>query len=298
MTSHPHLQPWADGSSTVMAEVQHSSCADPQTQQHADVIHQHHRRSPLLPHISPLASVCSTAQCGADKLVQTLQASSGIPEETQTTTELWMSGSNGSDEEEIIHKRETLKVCVYLRKSMASLAVLASWGINTDSESLRPSRKISWPLSFACARLTPWPHTPPSSSSFQGHSESGVLYRLHHGIINEMKSSFTHQSLTHRAVMVEGLHQTQEQHSTACWNKTEAFSKPHEWADHFPQFWHDNRITVSRWTHLSGKNIGNGEWETTRRPVYLTPRWTPPVTFLIKAYYRQRIRPVSINLTC
>lgn len=61
-----------------MAEVQHSSCADPQTQQNADVIHQQHRRPPRV-------SIGSDAQPGPNEPVETPQPSSGVPGDAQRT---------------------------------------------------------------------------------------------------------------------------------------------------------------------------------------------------------------------
>lgn len=69
-----NLQLGADGGSAVVAEVQHGVDARPQTPQHAEVVHQQHRGSPLL-----LLPDARTGRTGPDKLVETLQADGRIP---------------------------------------------------------------------------------------------------------------------------------------------------------------------------------------------------------------------------
>lgn len=60
-----------------MAEVQNSSNIDAQTQQYAEVIHQQHTWPPLLCSFLQAAWADHT---GANKLIQTPQADSGVPE--------------------------------------------------------------------------------------------------------------------------------------------------------------------------------------------------------------------------
>lgn len=77
-----NLQLGANGGSAVVAEVQHSSGCDPQAQQHAEVIHQQNRGSPIPHWLHPPGT--RAAHTGLDGLVETPQADRGVPEYTTT----------------------------------------------------------------------------------------------------------------------------------------------------------------------------------------------------------------------
>ena len=76
-----NLELGADSDKAVMAEVQDRAHADPQTEEHGEVIHQEYRGSPA-PH-RPNATVVLTSDSrithtGPDKVIQTTQADSRI----------------------------------------------------------------------------------------------------------------------------------------------------------------------------------------------------------------------------
>lgn len=66
---HISLQLGTDGGSAVVAEVQHSSGRDPQAQQHAEVVHQQNRGSPIPRRLHLPAT--RAAHTGLDGLVET-----------------------------------------------------------------------------------------------------------------------------------------------------------------------------------------------------------------------------------
>lgn len=117
---------------------------------------------------------------------------------------------------------------------MAPLLVFASWRLKTDSDSLSPSRNISWPFSLACVRLTPWRHISDTllqwtdwylQSGFdKGVTEEQICVKIRiHPFTDwwSWRDEQSHQSLADCTVVAEGLNQAHETHFAASFNKVQ-----------------------------------------------------------------------------